>query len=63
MKVRVPEHQEVSPRIEKPVKGIVSTSVRDHVVVCYHQEAWDSFRILGSESNKLILELKKTLLF
>ena len=63
MKVRVPEHQEVSPRIGKPVKGIVSTSVRDHVLVCDHQEAWDSFRILGSESNKLILELKKTLLF
>ena len=27
MKVRVQEHQEVSPRIEKSVKGIVSTSV------------------------------------
>ena len=40
-KVRVSEHQGVSPRTGKPVKGTLSTSVRDHMLVC---------------DNKLVLE-------
>ena len=33
-KVRVSEHQGVSPRTSKPVKGTLSTSVRDYY--CYY---------------------------
>ena len=35
--VRVSEHQGVSPRTGKPVKGTLSTSVRDHMLVCDHK--------------------------
>ena len=36
MKVRVSEHQSVSPRTGKQVKGMLSTSVRDHMLDCDH---------------------------
>ena len=39
MKVRVSEHQSVSPRNGKPIKGTLSTSVRDHMYICDHQVA------------------------
>ena len=55
MKVRDSEHQAVSPRTGKPVKGTLLASVRDQILVCDHHAAWEGFRILGSGSNKLIL--------
>ena len=36
MKVRVLEHQGVSPRTGKQVKGNLSTLVRDHMLNCRH---------------------------
>ena len=36
MKVRVSEFQDVSPRTGRPVKGTLSTSVRDHMLECDH---------------------------
>ena len=36
MKVRVSEHQGVSPRTGKYLKGTLSTSVRDHMLDCNH---------------------------
>ena len=45
MKVRVSEHQGVSPRTGKRVKGMVSTSVRDHMLECDHTVAWEDFSI------------------
>ena len=36
-KVRVSEHQGVSPRTGKPVKSTLSTSVKDHILVCDHK--------------------------
>ena len=36
MKVRISEHQGVSPRTGKRVKGTFSTSVRDHMLNCNH---------------------------
>ena len=45
MKFRVSEHQGVSPRTGKRVKGTLSTSVRDHKV------AWEDFCIISRESN------------
>ena len=54
----VAEHQGVLSRTGKPVKGTLLTSVRDHKLLC---EDWEDFRILLSESNKVILELKESL--
>ena len=43
MKVRVSEHQGVSPRTGKRVKGTLSTSVRDHMLNYDHTVAWENF--------------------
>ena len=51
-KVRVSEHQSVSLRSGKPVKGTLSTSVRDHMLVCYHKVVHQDFNFLGNESNR-----------
>ena len=61
MKVRVSEHHGVSPRIEKPVKGTLLTSARDHMLSCDHHVVWEGFRKLESESSKFMLELKESL--
>ena len=37
------EHQGVSPRTGKHLKGILSTSVRDHMLDCNHMVAWNDF--------------------
>ena len=47
MKVRVSEHQGVSPRTGKRVKGMLSTSVRDHMLNYDHTVAWEDFGIIG----------------
>ena len=50
MKVRVAEHQGVSPRTGrtgKQVKGTLSTSVRDHMLDCDHRVTWEDFSIIG----------------
>ena len=60
-KVRVSEHQGVSPRTGKPVKGTLSTSVRDHILVCYHKVVHEDFRFLGNESNRYLFELKESI--
>ena len=60
-KVRVSEHQGVSPRTGKPVKGTLSTSVRDHMLVCDHKVMHEDFKFLVNESNRYLLELKKSL--
>ena len=61
MKVRVCEHQGVSPRTGKTVSGTLSTSVRDHMLVCDHKVVWEDFSTLGRESNHNLLELKESL--
>ena len=60
-KVRVSEHQGVSPRTGKPVKGTLSTSVRDHMLVCDHKVVHEDFKFLGNESDRYLLELKECL--
>ena len=60
-KVRVSEHQSVSPRTGKLVKGTLSTSVRDHMLVCDHKVVHDDFKFVGNESNRYLLELKESL--
>ena len=51
MKAMVSEHQGVSPRAGKHLKGTLSTSVRDPVLDCNHIVAWDDFKVLRRESN------------
>ena len=55
-KVRVSEHQDVSPRTAKPVKGTSSTSVRDYMLVCDHKVVHEDFKLLDNESNRYLLE-------
>ena len=59
MKVRVSEHQSVSPRTR--VKGTFSTSVRDHMLDCDHRVAWEDFSFIGRESNHYLLETEESL--
>ena len=49
MKVRVSEHQGVSPRTGKQVKGMLSTSARDHMLNCGDTVGREDFSIIGRE--------------
>ena len=61
LKVRVSEHQSVSPQTGKIVKGTLSTSIRDRMFECDHIVTWDDFKVLGRESNHWLLEIKESL--
>ena len=61
MKVGISEHQGVSPRTGKHLKGTLSTSVRDHMFDCNYVVAWDVFKVLWRESNHWLLEIKESL--
>ena len=61
MKVRISEHQGVSPRTGKRVKGTMSTSVRDHMLFCDHSVSYHDFSVLGRESSHYLLETKESL--
>ena len=61
MKVRVSEHQGVSPLTGKHLKGTLSTSVIDQMLDCNHMIAWDDFKVLGRESNHWLLKIKESL--
>ena len=63
MKVRVSEHQGVSPRTGrtgKQVKGTLSTSLSDHMLDCDHRVGWENLSIIGRENHDL-LEIKESL--
>ena len=60
VKVRVPEHRGASPSTGKPVKGTPPTSVRDHMLICDHQVAWEDSGILGSESNTFLITIEES---
>ena len=60
-KVRVSEHQGVSPRTGKPVKCNLSTSVSDHMLLGDHKVVHEDFKFFGNESNRYLLELKESL--
>ena len=60
-KVRVSGHQGVSPWTGKPVKGTLSTSVRDDMLACDQTVVHEDFKFLGNESNRYVLLLKESL--
>ena len=47
MKVGAAEYKSASPRTRNPVKRALLTSVRDQILICNHQVAWEAFRVLG----------------
>ena len=59
-KVRVSEHQGISARTGKPVKGTLFTSVRDHVLACDHKVVHEDFKFLCNVPNRYLLELKES---
>ena len=61
LKVRVSEHQGVSPRTGKIVKGTLSTSIRGHMLGCDHIVTWDDFKVLGRVWNHWFLKIKESL--
>ena len=61
MKVRVSEHQGVSPQTGKYLKETLSTSRSDYMLDYNHSVAWDDFKVLGRESNYWLLEIKESL--
>ena len=61
LKLRVLEHQGVWLKTGKYVKGTLSTSVRDHMLIRDHQIAWENIEILGAEFNKLSLDIQESL--
>ena len=62
MEVWVSEHQGVSSKTGKTIKGTSSMSVRDHMWNCNHVVAWEDFSIISRESNHYLLETKESLL-
>ena len=60
-KVKVSEHQGVSPRTGKPVKSTLPTSVRDHMLLCDHKVVHEDLKFLGNKPNRYLLELKESL--
>ena len=61
MMVWVSEHQGVSPRTGKRIKGTLSKSVRNQMLDCDHTVAWEDFSIIGRELNHYLLETKESL--
>ena len=61
LKIRVSEHQSVSPRTDKIVKGTLSTLTRVHMLKSDHTVTWDDFEVPGRESNHWVLEIKEIL--
>ena len=53
-KVRVSDYQGVFPKTDKPVKGTLSTSVRDLMLVCYYKLVHEDFKFFGNESNRYL---------
>ena len=66
MEVWVLEHQGVSSKTGKTIKGTLSMSVRDHMWNSNHVVAWEDFSIISRESNHYLLDtywkLKKAFL-
>ena len=57
-KLRYSEYKVVSSRRDKLVKGALSTTVRNHILVCDHKVVHEDFELLGNGSSRYLLELK-----
>ena len=62
VKIRFLEHQRVSSRTGKNLKGTLSTFVRDHMLDCNYVVAFDYFKVLNRESNNWLPEIKESLI-
>ena len=59
LKVRVSEHQGVSFRTGKIVKGTLYTSVRDHMLECNNIVTWDDFKVWGESQTTGFWRLRR----
>ena len=62
LKVRSGEHIGISPLTFNKVKPSAESSVRHHLLFCDHSPSFDVFTILTHGNNKLLLEIKESLL-
>ena len=63
MKVRVSEHQGISPRTGKLLHDhmLDCNRIVDHMLDCNRIVAWDDFKVLWRETNHWLLEIKESL--
>ena len=61
MKVRVLEHQDVSPREGKQAKTTLPIPVRGQMLNCRHVVALEDFSVTGRGSNHVLLDTKESL--
>ena len=62
LKIRLGEHILISPLTFKKVKPSPESSIRDHPLFCNHLPLFDDFTILAQGTNKILLEIKESLL-
>ena len=62
LKVRSGKHIGISSLTFNKVKPSAESSVRDHLLFCDHIPSFDDFTILTHGNNKLLLEIKESLL-
>ena len=62
LKVRSGKHIGISSLTFNKVKPSAESSVRDHLLFCDHSPSFDDFTILTHGNNKLLLEIKESLL-
>ena len=61
MKVRVLEHQDVSPREGKQAKTTLPIPVRGQMLNCRHVVSLEDFSVTGRGSNHFLLDTKESL--
>ena len=54
------EHLGISCFTNQPVKGI-NTAIKEHINICKCKSNFNDFEIIGSETNKLLREIKESL--
>ena len=62
LKIRSGEHIDISPLTFEKVKPSPESSIRDHLLFCNHDPLFDDFTILAQRTNKILLEIKESLL-
>ena len=62
LKVRSGEHIGISPLTFKKTKPSKESAIRDHLLNCNNIPSFEEFTILANGNNKLVLEIKESLL-
>ena len=62
LNIRVGEHSGVSPLTGKRSKAMITTAIKDHVLICGHVVFLEDFKILASSNSEFHLKIKESLL-